>query len=122
MNNLFALPQHGASSDNSETFLALLQGQNGLLVERIVSWGQVTPEGDWYDQERDEWVAVLVGSARIGYADGSEVALKQGDCLFVPRHVKHRVAYTSSPCVWLAVHGQKLECVERDVPQLCTIG
>lgn len=39
-------------------------------MERIVSNGQVTPEGEWYDQDLDEWVVVLEGEARLHYMDG----------------------------------------------------
>lgn len=87
-----------------EIFEALLTGENGLLVERIVSHGHTTLEGEWYDQEKDEWVLVLEGHARLLYADGSEITLHKGDNLLIPKHVRHRVNATSSPCVWLAVH------------------
>ena len=107
MNNLFAVPET-ARSDGPELFEPVLTGPAGLLVERIVSHGQTTPEGEWYDQERDEWVAVLEGEARLQYADGSEVRLGRGDHLFLPKHCRHRVTSTSSPCVWLAVHGEAL--------------
>ena len=78
------------------------------MLERIISHGQTTPEGEWYDQERDEWVVVLEGEARLQYADGQEAVLRRGDHLFLPHHCKHRVSYTSSPCIWLAVHGECL--------------
>lgn len=78
------------------------------MLERIVSHGHTTPEGEWYDQERDEWVAVLEGEARLEYADGVKVHLRRGDQLFLPKHCRHRVSYTSAPCVWLAMHGDVL--------------
>ena len=37
----------------------------GLRVERIVSTGQASPPGLWYDQDRAEWVLVLSGSAGL---------------------------------------------------------
>jgi hypothetical protein len=37
----------------------------GVRIERIVSTGQATPEGEWYDQEADEWVLVVKGAARL---------------------------------------------------------
>ena len=70
--------------------------------------GQVTPEGEWYDQDLDEWVVVLEGEARLHYMDGEEVGLKKGDSLFLPKRRKHRVVYTSSPCIWLAIHADLL--------------
>ena len=43
----------------------LLLERPGLRIERIVSTGQTTPEGQWYDQETDEWVLVIAGAARL---------------------------------------------------------
>lgn len=68
-------------------------------VERIVSYGQTSA---WYDQEEDEWVAVLQGEGTLTFTKGS-VTLRAGDTLFIPRHQIHRVSYTSSPCIWLCV-------------------
>lgn len=103
-----------STAGGPERFDTLLTGPCGLVVERIVSHGHTTTvpgssEIDWYDQERDEWVVVLEGSARLAYEDGREVTLSAGDTLFLPRHVRHRVSYTSAPCVWLAVHGELTE-------------
>ncbi len=104
MPNIFDL---SAISSNQEVFEPLLQNLQ-LLLERIVSTGQTTPEGEWYDQLRDEWVILLQGEATLAYEDGSEKALQPGDYLLIPAHQKHRVTYTSvdPPCVWLAMHGE----------------
>ena len=107
MENLFAYPA-AARPGNPEFFETLFRASGEVRVERIVSHGQVTPEGNWYDQNEDEWVLVLEGAARIGYPDGREAALGPGDHLMLPKRVKHRVAYTSSPCLWLAVFGNLL--------------
>ena len=45
----------------------LLEAAN-IRIERIVSHGQASPEGFWYDQDQHEWVIVLKGAARAGYA------------------------------------------------------
>jgi cupin 2 domain-containing protein len=81
-----------------------------VLVERIVSAGQATPPGEWLEQERDEWVALLQGEAELGFADGSGVALGPGDSILIPARTEHRVERTSShpPCIWLAVHAAGL--------------
>jgi cupin 2 domain-containing protein len=88
-----------------EQFDAIVSTEN-VLIERIISTGQTTPPGEWYDQERDEWVVLLQGNAQLSYPDGSAIALKPGDYLLLPAHQKHRVEYTSlePPCIWLAVH------------------
>lgn len=33
----------------------------GLRIERIVSTGQATPQGEWYDLEAEEWVLLVRG-------------------------------------------------------------
>ncbi len=74
MNNLFAnLPKQL----DAEQFDALLATPD-LKIERILSHGQVTPEGQWYDQAQHEWVLLLQGAARLQYEDGSEVSLNPG--------------------------------------------
>lgn len=108
MDSLLTLPKDIHLPGTPEHFSPLLTSNSGLLVERIVSWGHVTPEGQWYDQEKDEWVLLLEGSARLGFADGREVALERGQCLLLPKHVRHRVLETSKPCVWLAIHAPQL--------------
>ena len=79
----------------------------GARVERIVSMGQVSPEGFWYDQERIEFVALLAGSARLRVEDEAAPRdLGPGDWLVLPAHCRHRVEATSRApaAVWLAVY------------------
>ena len=64
MDSLLTLPEAIHLPGMPEHFTALLTSDSGLLVERIVSWGHVTPEGQWYDQKKDEWVLLLEGAAR----------------------------------------------------------
>lgn len=87
-----------------ELFDKLLENDR-VLIERVVSTGQVTPAGEWYDQEQDEWLIVLQGEGELGYEDGSRIRLATGDYLLIPAHQKHRVEYTSSepPCIWLTI-------------------
>ncbi len=100
--NIFNLP---SSLPDIEVVEPLVSTDN-ILIERIISTGQVTPSGEWYDQDKDEWVLLLQGEASLVYADGSKVRLIAGNYLFIPAHQKHRVEYTSSepPCIWLAIH------------------
>ena len=37
-------------------------GNDKVLIERIVSKAHITPEGEWYDQEKSEWVMVIYSS------------------------------------------------------------
>lgn len=102
MTNIFCLPP---KLHPEELFEPLVSGKD-VLIERIISAGQTSPAGEWYDQERDEWVILLQGIAKLTYFDGSSISLTVGDYVFIPAHQKHRVDYTSSepPCIWLAVH------------------
>jgi len=89
-----------------ELFEALAEAR-GLSIERIVSTGQATPEGEWLDQGRSEWVALLRGGARLLIeGEAKERRLKPGDWLLLPAHCRHRVTWTSDrePTVWLAAH------------------
>jgi len=93
--------------DGEREEIQLLHEQPGTVrIERIVSRGHTTPEGQWYDQDADEWVALLQGEASIAYADGTTAKLAAGDWICLPAHCRHRVASTSSepPAIWLAVH------------------
>lgn len=79
----------------------------GCRVERIVSQGQASLPGFWYDQDWDEWVLLLAGSAVLRLeGDAEPVRLGVGDHLLIPARCRHRVEATDSavPTVWLAVH------------------
>jgi cupin 2 domain-containing protein len=103
MDNLFVLPD---GLRGEQEFFEDLHASAGVRIERILSKGHTTPPGEWYDQDEDEWVALLEGDAAIAYDDGSSVNLSPGDYLYIPAHRRHRVARTSADpvCVWLAVH------------------
>ncbi len=47
---------------------AILAELPDARIERIVSTGQASPEGFWYDQDWTEWFAVLSGSAGVRIA------------------------------------------------------
>jgi cupin 2 domain-containing protein len=90
----------------AERFDQLLTAAN-VRIERIVSTGQTTPPGEWFDQAWDEWVVVITGAAEIRLEDeDAPRSLGPGDYLFLPAHVRHRVTWTmpERPTVWLAVH------------------
>lgn len=73
-------------------------------VERIVSFGHASPPGFWYEQDEDEWVVLLVGSAVLAFADQHVLALRAGDWVSLPARCRHRVESVSLDAVWLAVH------------------
>jgi cupin 2 domain-containing protein len=102
--NLFDLTAIAGRKEEVFEDLAVIAG---VRLERIVSMGQSTPEGSWYDQDHDEWVAVLQGEGVLAFEDGSQICLRAGDALVLPAHRRHRVAATSAdpPCIWIAAHG-----------------
>ncbi len=103
LRNLLAdLPSRAAD----ERFDELLS-RPGLRIERIVSTGQASPPGFWYDQPQAEWVLVLKGEARLQVEHEPEPrVLRAGDFADLPPHCRHRVEWTQpdQPTVWLAVH------------------
>jgi cupin 2 domain-containing protein len=105
--NLFDLP---VSLPDEEVFESLAPSDHGVLIERIISRGQRTPEGIWYGQDRDEWVALVQGEALLAYEDGTTLEMKAGDHILIPAHSRHRIERTSvdPPCIWIAVHGNLL--------------
>lgn len=78
-----------------------------VKVERIISDGHSSPNGLWYDQEKNEWVILLRGSAELSFEESEEtIILKPGDWVSIPAHRKHRVKRTdpNEKTIWLAVH------------------
>ena len=78
-----------------------------VTIERIVSCGQASPAGFWYDQAQSEWVILLAGAARLRFeGEAVEHTLRSGDFFHIPAHIRHRVEWTddSQPTIWLAVH------------------
>lgn len=98
--NLFA----GLASHLSDEVFTRLLEAGTVRIERIVSRGQVSPEGFWYDQSQHEWVVVLAGAARLRF-EKETIELRTGDFVNIPAHTKHRVEWTTphEPTVWLAV-------------------
>jgi cupin 2 domain-containing protein len=97
--------QNLATSTTEEIFEDLLNTSH-FKLERIISTGQATPAGEWYDQEQDEWVILLSGSAGLLFENETVQVLQPGDYVHIPAHLRHRVEWTddSQPTVWLALH------------------
>jgi cupin 2 domain-containing protein len=99
--NLLSLPDRAAA----ERIDALLS-RPGLRIERIVSWGQASPAGFWYDQAESEWVLVIAGAARLRFEDETDARhLVAGDWVDIAPHRRHRVDWTDPQVatIWLAV-------------------
>ena len=89
-----------------EEIVAELLSRQGVRIERIVSTGQSTPADEPYNQDHDEWVLLLTGSAGLWIEGQGERDLRPGDHVLIPAHSPHRVTRTANnePTVWLAVH------------------
>lgn len=103
IHNLSDVPPTAATGEYFEELL----NQPDFRLEKIVSKGQASPPGFWYDQDRDEWVLLHRGSARLAYEDGREEILTAGDFLIIPSRCRHRVEWASDDAVWLALHFSK---------------
>lgn len=101
---LAPLPDAGAGEVFETLAGAPVTPGGAVRVERIVSAGQVSPPGFWYDQDEHEWVAVLAGEASLEVeGEPAPLVLAAGDWVLLPAHRRHRVLATAVPTVWLAV-------------------
>jgi cupin 2 domain-containing protein len=76
--------EHILSETVDEEFTELLAAE-GLRIERIVSTGQASPPGFWYEQAWSEWVLVLSGSAGLLFDNEPPPReLKKRDYLLIP--------------------------------------
>lgn len=100
MNNLFEEIPENLSVELTE----ILTESSLVRIERIVSDGHASPDDFWYDQEQNEWVLLVSGSAVLEFEE-RRVKLQPGDHILIPAHQKHRVASTSTSekTIWLAI-------------------
>lgn len=91
--------------DPSQEHFTDIIHSNNVRIERIVSYAESSASKEWYDQEENEWIMVLQGSAAIVFEDAQIVTLKTGDNILIPTHKKHRVIKTSpdEATIWLAI-------------------
>lgn len=94
-----------AGPQAAERFEDLLS-RPGARIERIVSSGQSTPAGEWLEQAWDEWVLLVAGRAGLTLEGEAPLVLKSGDYRLIPARRRHRVDWTDTPTVWLAIHFQ----------------
>ena len=104
--NLFEELPESLDEEAMETLLT----SGAMRLVRIVSTGQATAEGVWYDQDDWEWVVLLKGAAGLRFEGEAQVrALGPGDFVHIPAHERHRVEWTAAeePTVWLALHYER---------------
>ena len=99
MINLFTPNVKGVTQEQFET---LFQTPD-IHIEKITSHGQTSSQ--WYEQDRNEWVVLIEGEGILLFEkDSQKVHLKKGEHIYISKMKKHKVIYTSSPTVWLAIH------------------
>lgn len=101
--------------DGSAEVFELLYQHAGLKIERIISNGQASPPGFWYDNPQEEWVLLLSGKAGLTLEGMTgEHVMQPGAWLHIPSHCRHRIEWTDAtqPTIWLAIHHEV-----RDAPQ-----
>ena len=94
----------------NEVFTDLVS-TNHFRIERILSQGQQTPTGEWFDQDEHEWVALMQGEAILVFITPDtglqeRVHLGPGDYINIPAHLQHRVEWThpTEATVWLCIY------------------
>ena len=102
MTNLFA----GIPAELFDELTQTLLATSRIRIERIVSHGQASLPGAWYDQDRPEWVLLVKGAARLQFDGQRPLDLRPGDFVNIPAHKRHRVEWTdpTQPTIWLAIH------------------
>ena len=99
----------GIKTRSPEEIFETIIRTNQFKIERIISGGQSTDKRKWYDQDEDEWVILLRGSAGLLFeSNNEEIIMKPGDYVNIPAHQKHRVEWTDAneETIWLAVRYQ----------------
>lgn len=94
-----------ADNIDNEVFDLIVQSGD-FKIERIISRGHSSPQGDWYKQDQNEWVIVLQGESILVLENGEEIHLKVGSHFNIAAGIRHRVKYTAADTetIWLAVH------------------
>jgi cupin 2 domain-containing protein len=97
--NLFTAAEPPAQGERFEELLSC----RNLRIERIVSSSSIVSSE--YNQEQDEWVALLRGEATLDIA-GERVEFRAGDHVFLPARTPHTLFRASQGALWLASHLQ----------------
>lgn len=100
---LFDLP----TPDMAAEIVSPLLVRKAMKIERIVSAGQTSPDGYWYDQPESEFVVLMAGKAILRFeAPDVTIEMTPGDWVDIPPRRRHRVEWTQAtpPTVWLAIY------------------
>ena len=95
--NIYNYTQPKEGEENIEQLFS----KDNITINRIVSNKII--DGEWYDQNEDEWLVLVSGEALLVF-ENEEVKLLKGDTFYIPRHTKHSVKKTSKDALWLTVY------------------
>ena len=89
-----------------EELFDLIAQKDSVHIERIVSHGHTSPKDGWFEQDKDEWVVLLKGAAKIEFVSEKPIVMVPGDHINIAAHQKHKVVWTAPgvDTVWLAIH------------------
>jgi len=100
VSNIFELQSPHKVGEQIVTLLAT----TSFRLEHIISNGEASKMGCWYDQADSEWVVLVRGEAQLKFEGDELLDLRAGDSCLIPAHWKHRVESCSQDAVWLALH------------------
>jgi len=105
MNGLKNIYDNFPKELKEESFEEILSTKD-FNLERIISEGHASPPDFWYDQNKNEFVLLLKGKAKLSFEDGRKIELNPGDYLLINAHQKHRVDWTdpTQKTFWLTIH------------------
>ncbi len=88
-----------------EEIIEMLVDSDKIKVERIISKGHVSPKDFRNDQDKNEFVILLKGSAKLLFENDEQTILSAGDYINIPAHKKHRVEWTDpkTETIWVAI-------------------
>ncbi len=104
INNIFSDLPDNLPEEIFETLISC----ESVKIERIISpKSYKMPDDKWFNEDTDEFVILLKGSAALLFkAKNERVILKPGDYIYIPRNIEHNVESTDKEVqtIWLAVH------------------
>ena len=104
MNELSNIFNNLPKDSETEEIVEIIEKNDNIRIERIISSGQHSPENFWYEQNENEFVILLKGEAELEFEDKT-INMLPGDYLLIPALQRHRVKSTSKneQTIWLAV-------------------
>ena len=88
-----------------EEFFENILDTKNFKLERIISEGHTSPSDFWYDQDKNEFVLLLKGKAKLSFENGEKIEFNPGDYMIINAHQKHRVDWTDpdQKTFWLTI-------------------